>query len=315
MACVDTIPACGDANQEATPEALNQVGKWILVIFGLGGLAISIGKAIAAIKVSGGIVSIGGFAIGSGLFVGGAVGIVVVVAAIVVISISARDRCNPSTAESQCIAGVVHNIVPSFSSGWDVWAPWQAMHDRVDVIVKSFYWQVVELGNAYVHCTPDTSDNRRSEILRCYFFEKRVCDAANGALVGAAVAAVPAVLAAALIAAAMCVTVVLCVLGILLAIIAAGAIVLGGAAVGGQIAKANSENEDPAADTGQTLAIGHLVTINGPMEPRGYDDGANAIYWATGAQFHGTSMAPVPFSYCEINDEFDDGCTRVPDIE
>lgn len=314
MACVDTNPNCGDANVAATPESLRDVAEKIVIIFGLAGLAISIGKAIGAIKVVNGVVSIGGVGIGSGLFVGGAIGLAVAVTTLIIISNSARDRCNPSTAESQCIAGVVNNIVPSFSSGWDDWAPWQAMHDRVDVIVKSFYWQIVELGNAHVFCT-DEARPRRSEILRCYFFEQRVCDAANGAVTGAAVAAVPAVLVAAGIAALMCVTVVLCVIGLLLAAAAALAIVLGGAAIGGQIAKSNSENADPTADTGQTLSIGHLVTVNGPMEPRGYDDGANVIYWASGAQFHGMSMSPQPYSYCEINDEFEDGCSRGPVIE
>jgi hypothetical protein len=188
------------------------------------------------------------------------------------------------------------------------------MHDRIDVIVKSFYWPTVEQGNAFVFCTGGTSP-RKSEILRCYFFEQRVCDAANGAVTGAAIAAVPAVLAAALIAAAMCITVVLCVFGLLLAALAAAAIVLGGAAIGGQIAKSNSENEDPTADTGQTIGIGHLVTVNGPMEPRGYDEGANVIYWASGAQFHGTTMSSQPYSYCDINDEFEDGCRREPIVE
>lgn len=314
MACVDTNPNCGDPDADATPESLTEVAKWIVEVFGLIGFLIWIGKAIGALEVAGGIVSIGGFTIGTGLAVGAAVGVATAFVTAVVVGLSARDRCNPSTAESQCIAGVVNKILPSFSDGLDEWAPWRAMHDRVDVVVKSFFWQIVELGNAHVFCT-DEPRPRRSEVLRCYFFEQRVCDAAHGAAVGAAIAAVPAALAAAAIAAAMCITVILCVLGLVLAAAAAAAIVLGGAAIGGQIAKSNSENEDPTADTGQTLAVGHLVTVNGPMEPRGYDDGANVIYWATGAQFHGSSMAPQPFSYCDINDEFEDGCRRVPIID
>lgn len=314
MACVNDNPNCGEANVEATPESLWEVVKWILAIFGAAGLIISILKGIGAITVSGGVISIGGTAIATGLFAGAAVGFVVAVTTFIVVLNSARDRCNPSEAESQCIAGVVNGIVPSFSNTRDDWLPWQAMHDRVDVIVKSFYWQIVELGNAYVFCTDDARP-RRSEILRCYFFEQRVCDAANGAAAGGAVGAVAGILAAALIAAALCTTVILCLLGLLIAAIVAAAAVLGGAAIGGQIAKAAGENEDPAADTGESLSIGSLVTANGPMEPRGYDDGANVIYWATGAQFHGTSMSPQPFSYCEINDEFDDGCRREPVIE
>lgn len=314
MACVDNNPNCGEPNVEASPESLTQVVDWILRIFGLAGLLISIGKAIGAITVSGGTIFVGGTAIATGLFAGGAVGFVVAVTTFIVVLVSARDRCNPSEAESQCVAGVVNGIVASFSNTRDEWLPWQAMHDRVDVIVKSFYWQIVEGGNAYVFCT-DQQRPRRSEILRCYFFERRVCSAANGAAAGAAVGAVAGIVAAALIAAALCTTVILCLLGLLIAAIVAAAAVLGGAAIGGQVAKAASENEDPAADTGETLGIGHLVTVRGPMEPRGYDDNANAIYWATNAQFHGTSMSPQPFSYCEINDEFGDGCQREPVVE
>jgi len=311
MACVDDNPNCGEANVEATPESLTQVVGWIVIIFGLAGILISIVKAIGAITVSGGTISIGGTAITSGLFAGGAVGFAVAVTTFIMVLMSARDRCNPSKAESQCVAGVVNGIVPSFSNTRDDWLPWQAMHDRVDVIVKSFYWQIVEGGNAYVFCT-DQPRPRRSEILRCYFFEQRVCDAADGAAAGAAVGAVAGIVAAALIAAAMCTTLVFCLLGLLIAAIVAAAAVLGGAAIGGQIAKAASENKDPTADTGETLEVGYLVTVRGPMEPRGYDEGANAIYWATNAQFHGLSMSPQPFSYCEINDEFDDGCQGEP---
>jgi hypothetical protein len=314
MACVDDRPNCGDANTAPNEESFWDVVGWILKIFGIAGLAISVVKALGAITVSGGVISVGGISIATGLFAGGAVGFVVAVTTLIVVIASARDRCTQSTAESQCVAGVVTALVPSFSETRDDWLPWQAMHDRVDLIVKSFFWQVVEAGNAYVFCT-DAPTPRRSEIMRCYFYERRVCDAASGAAAGAAVGAVAGIVAAALIAAALCTTVVLCLLGLVLAAIVAGAAVLGGAAIGGQIAKANSANEDPAADTGQTLAVGHLVTVNGPMERRGYDEGANVIYWADSAQFHGMSMSPQPFSYCEINDELEDGCRRVPVIE
>lgn len=314
MACINDIPNCGEANVSATPESLWEVVKWIVTIFGIGGTILSVIKGIGAMKVVGETIVIGGTAITSGLFAGAAVGTLAAVATLIVVILSARDRCNSSDAEEQCIAGVVTALVPSFSNARDELFPWQAMHDRVDVLVKSTYWQVVELGNAFVFCTEEERP-RRSEILRCYFYEQRVCSAAIGAAAGAAVGAVAGIVAAALIAAALCTTVVLCLLGLILAVIVAVAAVLGGAAVGGQIAKAAAENEDPSADTGETISVGYLVTVRGPMEPRGYDENANAVYWVTQAQFHGSSMSPQPFSYCEVDDEFEDGCRRVPIVE
>jgi hypothetical protein len=293
------------------PEALTEVLGWIVIIWGALGAAIAVAKALGTISVSGGIISVGGVTIATGLFAGGALGFVVATTTFIVVLSSARDRCTQSDAPSECVAGVVVAIEPSFSSVLDELAPWRAMHDRVDLVVKSFFWQVVESGNAFVFCTDEPSP-RRSEIMRCYFFDRRVCDAARGAAVGAAVGAVAGIAAAALIAAALCVTVVLCILGLILAAAAAAGAVLGGAFAGGQLGK--GAGQDPTAE-GQTLATGHLVTVNGPMARRGYDNGANVIYWADSAQFHGMSMSPQPFSCCEINDELEDGCERVPVLE
>jgi hypothetical protein len=309
MACVNERPNCGTAEAGVVPEALTEVIKWIVIIWGGIGTILGVLKALGAISVSGGVISIGGTAIATGFFAGAAVGFVVAVTTFVVVLNSARDRCNPSDATSECVAGVVVAMEASFSSTLDEFAPWQAMHDRVDLIVKSFFWPVVESGEAFVFCT-DEPWPRRSEIMRIYFFDRQVCDAAQGATVGAAVGMVAGIIAAAAIAAVMCITVVLCIIGLLLAAAVAAAAVLGGAAIGGQIGKAGSQEQDPTAD-GQTLGVGHLVTARGPMERREYDDGANVIYWAESAQFHGVSMSPQPFSYCEINDEFEDGCQRV----
>jgi hypothetical protein len=309
MACVNDRPNCGSADAGVVPEALTEVVKWIVIIWGGIGVAIGAAKAIGAISVSGGVISIGGTAIATGLFAGAAVGFVVAVTTFIVVLNSTRDRCNQSDAQSECVAGVVVAMEGSFSSTLDELAPWRAMHDRVDLIVKSFFWQVVESGNAFVYCT-DEPWPRRSEIMRVYFYDRQVCEAAQGAAVGAAVGMVAGIVAAALIAAALCITVILCIVGLLLAALVAAAAVLGGAAIGGQIAKAASEDTDPTAD-GQTITVGHLITARGPMERRGYDNEANVIYWADSAQFHGVSMSPQPFSYCEINDEFEDGCQRV----
>jgi hypothetical protein len=182
------------------------------------------------------------------------------------------------------------------------------------VIAKSHFWDVIEDNEAFVFCT-NAEPPRRSEILRCYFFDSQVCDAATGAQVGAAVGAAAGILAAALIAAAIgCATIILCLVALIVAALVAAAVALAGAFAGGQIAKANSTDDSPTAGTGETLAVGHLVTVRGSLKRREHDEGANVIYWASSAQFHGTSVSPQPFSYCEINDELAvDGCERAPD--
>ena len=314
MACINDRPNCGSAESGVVPEALREIVSWIVIIWGAIGAAIAVLKALGTITVSGGIISVGGAAIATGFFAGAAIGFAVAVTTFIVVFLSARERCTNSAAEPQCVAGVVERVVESFSEARDEWAPWQAKHDRVDLIVKSFFWQIVEVGAAYVYCT-EAPFPRQSEIMRCYFYDRRVCAAAMGATVGAAVGAVAGIIAAAAIAAALCITVILCIFGLVLAAFVAAAIVLGGAAIGGQIGKAGSMDEDPVSDTGQAIVIGHLLTVNGPMERRGYDNGANVIYWVSAAQLHGTSTSPQPFSYCEINDEFEDGCVRAPIVE
>ena len=119
---------------------------------------------------------------------------------------------------------------------------------------------------------------------------------------------------AALNAAIGCATIIFCLIALIVAAIAAAAVALAGAFLGGQIGKELSTDDSPTAGTGETLAVGHLVTVRGSLKRREHDEGANVIYWASSAQFHGTSVSPEPFSYCEINDELAvDGCERAPE--
>jgi hypothetical protein len=213
------------------------------------------------------------------------------------------------------VAGVVHEVVGSFDSALDEIFPFSAMHDRVDVLAKSRFWDVSEDNQAFVHCT-DAEPPRRSELLRCYFDDRRVCDAAHGAQIGAAAGAAAGIILAALAAAAIgCATVILCLIALLVAAIIVAAVALAGAFAGGQIAKELSTDDSPTAGSGETLTVGYLVTIRGSLKRREYDEGANVIYWASSAQFHGTSVSPQPLSYCEIDDELvDEGCERAPPV-
>jgi hypothetical protein len=223
------------------------------------------------------------------------------------------DRCNPTEGLQECVAGVVSNIVDDFSSTWDELLPFTAMHDRIDIVVKSRFWDVVEDNFAFVYCTSENIP-RRSEIMRCYYFSQRVCDAARGAFIGGTIGAIGGVVAGLLIGAALCATGFLCILGIIIAALVAAAVVLGGALIGGQIAKARSENSTPADETGTVITTGDLITVCGNMLPREHDNGANVIWWVENSMVSGrlSGSAPNnPYSYCEIDDEFTmDGCGR-----
>ncbi|MCX5238883.1 hypothetical protein OG824_27140 [Streptomyces prunicolor] len=312
MACVSDRPNCG---VERALNPLNEIVSLVTFIASLVGIIVAIYGLLGWIKISSsGVVLVNGIAVGAGFGAGLIAGFVAAVATFVLIAHYGADRCTQGTGESECLAGVVIGLENSFSSTWDELFPWRAMHDRVDIVVKSFYWQVLEASDAYVFCTAEEMPEK-SEIARCYFYDRRVCAASQGAATGAAIGAVIGIVVAAFIAAALCVTIVLCVLGLILASAAASAIVFAGAAIGGQIAKGFSTDDDPSAE-GQTIQVGSLVTVHGPIQNREDDSNANVVYWADSAQFHGTSMSPQPFTYCDINDELaEDGCRRVPVIE
>lgn len=309
MACIDRRPRCGVATTPVIPEPLSKFIAAIGSIWGIITALLAIGKALGAVSVAGGVISIGGVTIGTAAAGGALAGAAAAVAMIVIIGLYALDRCVEGRGLAECIAGVVTGVVDSFDSALDELLPFTAMHDRVDVVVKSRYWDVVEDGQAFVFCT-DHEPPKRSEIMRCYFFDRRVCDAATGAQIGGAVGAVAGVIAAAAIAAAIgCATIILCIFALILAALVAAAAVLAGALVGGQIGKATSTNDAPTSSGGGTIAVGQLVTVHGNMQRREHDSAANVMWWSHSAQFHGDSMSPQPFSYCDIDDELTmDGC-------
>ncbi len=309
MVCIARRPRCGPAESEEVSEPIAELVAVFILIGGIIGLIVTVIKAFGtAAKVAGFIASLGGAA-GAGAISGAVAGLVMVV----LIGMYAIDRCTAGEGVPECVSGVVNAVQESFSSALDELFPFTAMHDRVDVVAKSRDWDIIESGEAFVFCT-DEATPRRSEIIRCYFFDRQVCNAAKGALIGGIAGAVAGMLiGAAVVAAIGCATVILCLFALLLAALIAIVAVIIGALAGGQIGKAASEEDAPAAGSGETLSAGHLVTVNGNLRRRGYDDSANVIYWASSAQFHGNSASPQPFSYCEIDDELvTDGCPRPP---
>ena len=56
------------------------------------------------------------------------------------------------------------------------------MHDRLDVVVKSNYWNIVENNALYIYCADDAD---QSPIMHCYYEDKSVCAAGLGSTIGA----------------------------------------------------------------------------------------------------------------------------------
>lgn len=65
---------------------------------------------------------------------------------------------SPKGLKNGCYAGVVTEIEPSFSDGWSSLAPYAAQHDRIDVVVKPDYWNLVERGFT-IYYASDTLDS------------------------------------------------------------------------------------------------------------------------------------------------------------
>jgi hypothetical protein len=307
MACENPdirVVKCGD--QTGGGESVSTPFGKIGAVFGVAGTIIGVITTIVTVseKLLAVVAALGGAA-ASGALAGAATAILL----IVVIGLYALDRCVEGRGVSECIAGAINEIITDFNSATDELFPFTAMHTRVDVIVKSRFWNKVESNNAFVHCTDDAAEHR-SELFRCYYFTDRVCNAAHGAQVGAAVGAVAAVIAAAAIAAAIgCATVILCIFALLLAIIVAAIAVLVGALIGGQIAKATTDDTAPTSGSGSVLTVGDLVTVKGNLERRDEDQKANLFWFAHETDLLGHVPAGIrqPLSYCEINDLIADG--------
>lgn len=312
MACIQRVPRCGEIS--VSEEPINVFIGWLSIIFSIIGIIMTILEyetAAAFVSWLVGIIGVWAGAILAGVIGAGAI--------ILVVYLYHKDRCSPQDAPVVCIAGVVQNIVQEFDGVLEYFFPFTAMHDRIDLVVKSTYWDLVENNAVKVFCTTDTGAFRTSEIMRCYYFTPRVCSIVSGALVGAVIGGIIGVAIGAAIAVLVigCATVVLCLLAILAALVIAAAAALLGAAAGGAAVLLTSDNEDPSDSSGTVIGIGNLITVNGNILTREYDDGANVIWWVTNSSLSGNAPDSIPnnpFSYCDINDVFPmDACPIIID--
>lgn len=214
----------------------------------------------------------------------------------------AVERCDHPSGEKGCMAGVIESLAPAFTaSATDAVFAFSSQHDRVDVVVKKDFWDLIDAQSDYVFC----SQNDQSPIVPCFYYNPAVCNAGIGASVGATVGAVAGLLiAAAAVAAIGCATWILCILALIVAIIIAVAAAILGAVAGGQIGKAATPQPGPMSSGNelilpQPLNAGDYVTEQGTLAKSGDLNNALVFYFVEHTTLHGHSLGSPSFSHTD----------------
>lgn len=300
MACIERLPRCGAAAGDAGTVATPLGNIWALLL--IAGTIISVLGSTGTIKAI--IAFLGTSAPVAGGFVAGVIALAIVFS-------YGMDRCNTIVCEQKCVSGVIHDITPP---DFNAVVPYTAIHTRVDVIVKSAYWDTVEQNLAKVFCT-ESDPPRRSEILRCYYYTDKVCAVIVGAEIGAALGLIAGLALAAILLGACAALLILC---IILAALLVAVAVFGGAALGGYIAGETSDPlQNPSDSNGTTLVTGALVSVTGNLCIRDEDEHANVFWWVSMTNPHGiiSSSLTLPYSYCELEEELPEDTCNVIVIE
>jgi hypothetical protein len=215
--------------------------------------------------------------------------------------------------EDQCSAGVINGVVDSFGSATDQLFPFTATHDRVDIVVKSAYWNLVQTNAQFVPCA---KDDDRSPLIHCYYEDEAVCAAGLGATIGAGIGAIGGILAGVALAALIgCASVFLCLFAILVALLVAAAIVLAGALIGGQVGKWAADESKPTATSGEALSIGDYVTTKGDIVTLGDDEDARVYWFVDETTLHGHSAESPEFSYRDPDENLNPDACPINQVE
>jgi hypothetical protein len=291
-------PPCGQQDTTVDKDLTT-----ILLIIGIIGTLVSVAKgseAIAAWLVAQGVaLGIPLAAVGGALI---AFGIVLVMF---------YNRCSTPRGVDACSSGVINEIVPSFDSGVDQFFAFTAMHDRIDVVIKSGYWHLAQ-NNIFVRCSGHAD---QSPMIAGYFYSKEVCNAGTGAVIGGIAGVAGGILLGILAGAAIgCATVILCIFALIVAAIVAAVVVIAAAVAGGQIGRAAGGESEPSAD-GTALRVGDYVTTPGNLLNVEFLDGARAYWFVRTATLHGQSSGVPPFSHTDPDANLNpDACpVRGPD--
>jgi len=215
------------------------------------------------------------------------------------------DRClEGREGLDACSAGVINDIVPSLSSTSESIFWFTAQHPRVDVVVKSIYWDLVLQLALFVKCAGDPD---KSPILSGFYKSDQVCAIGLGSTIGAVVGGVLGILAGVAIAAAIGCTAtgilyILCLIVVMLiAAIVAVILTLIGAGLGGGIAGSFVDATKPTAEGGNVLRVGDYVTTFGNLITYGNLDGARVYWFVERTVLHGRSTGSPQFSFTDPN--------------
>ncbi|HEY0549019.1 MAG TPA: hypothetical protein VGF13_05420 [Verrucomicrobiae bacterium] len=310
-------PLCGSAGQATGDTILGRIIAWLGLGGTIGGIIGGIVNGVEATT----IFTLWGISATVGMWAaaaaGAAVGLVIVIA-------SVYDRLSSREGLKACYAGTVTAIIESFGDVGSNLAPYVAQHDRVDVVVKPLYWDLVSKG-LHVYCD---LDSLQSPLLRGYYYSSEIKGAGIGSVVGAGVGAVAGILiAAAVVAGIGCATVILCLLALIVAAIIALVAVLVFAFIGGQIGRAAAGNSDPTGapaggGDGGAIKVGDYVSINGNMVLYPEDNNALVAWWVENTTVHGRSTSgegiggSSPFPFTDPRDNLEpDACHVITDKE
>jgi len=279
-------PDCGVNIPGDTPSTGDTITGTVAALLGIAG---AVAKIVGITTVSG--------ALWGGIAVGAAITIIV--------AYFAYQRCKTDwPGEPGCMSGVIESITLAFS-GNDVFIPFASQHDRVDVVVKSAYWDLIDAQSPYVFCS--ARDN--SPMIPAFYYNSAVCDAGVGGVLGAAAGvAIGAYFAAAAVAAIGCATVILCIIALIVAALIVAAVTIIVALMGSQIAAQVASTSGPALsdDPSSLLKVGEYVTIQGNLMKNDDLNGALVFYFATKTTGYGFSMNQPSFSHTDPDQNIPD---------
>ena len=276
-------PSCGINIPGGTSSTVTIVVGTVGTVFSIAGSAASVWEGVAAGSTT--------FPLLAAAVAGIAVFVTVIYFAV--------ERCNQNpSGESGCMAGVIEIITPAFTgSTLDNGLPFTSQHDRVDVVVKKDYWDLIDAQSDFVFC----SQADQSPMVPCFYYNPAVCNAGIGGSIGAGVGVVGGLLiAAAVVAAIGCATWILCLVALIVAILIVVAAAVIGAMTGGQIGRAATSQPGPTS-TGnqQPLQVGDYVTEQGNLVKYGDLDNALAFYFVKNTTLHGHSFGSPSYSHTD----------------
>jgi hypothetical protein len=237
--------------------------------------------------------------------------IIVVAAAVGFIYVFFRKRCSQPAGETKCIAGVVNNVIPAFSSWTDILFPFTAMHDRIDLVTRCQYWPLVTAGAAFVEASPKDG----SPILQVFVFNDEVCNAVIYAFVGGVIGGLLFGSAGALVAAPICSIPPLCSLALLVVFLVSLLGVFLGQLIGGNIAHLTTRfpPTTPVVPKGEYFAAQGTLIVDDDLK------GAVIMWFADSTATHGSSNdvsgLTTGFSHTDPDINFNpDSCPLAPQL-